>query len=183
MTYRQLGFAETVLLTRCLLKKLNDTQFLSMTSTNQKRDHSVTNFNKSCSACAKHVNNIDAVAPCYQCQSYNQSRKCSGVTEKDILNLGAQRWFCPRCRINIFPFNSAHAQDTLSKNFNSNQLYPCNDLTKDLIDYECLEISTELNLDKLDLNQFHSNADNDIYQNLNININFKYYTAPQFHKL
>ena len=38
-------------------------------------------------------------------------------------------------------------------------------------------------VDKLDLNHFHPNADNDIDQNLNFNIDFKYYTTHEFHKL
>ena len=39
-----------------------------------------------------------------------------------------------------------------------------------------------MKLDKLDLNHFHPNADDDIDQNLNFNIDFKYYTTHKFHK-
>ena len=103
----------------------------------------------------------------------------------DILNLSAdaQHWFCPPCRNNMSSFNSAGIQDILSNNFNSNLLCPCKDLTKGLTDYECLETITELKLSKLDLNQFHPYADNDIDHNLNINSDFKYYTTHQFNKL
>ena len=93
-------------------------------------------------------------------------------------------WFCSRCRDNIFPLNSVKDnQDILSSNFNSNELCPCNDVTIDPTDYECLKTITELNLDKLDLNHYHPNADNDIDHNLNLNTNFKYYTTHEFHKL
>ena len=41
----------------------------------------------------------------------------------------------------------------------------------------------ELKFNKLNLNNFHPNSDNDIDHNLNFNSNFKYYTSHEFHKL
>ena len=166
-------------------QKIRNAPFLRAISADEKQHHSIIDFNKSCSVCDKRVNNIEKAVPCYHCQSYIHIRKCSGLTEQDILNLGAdaQQWLCPSCRDHVFPCTSVHAQDILSSNFNSNELCPCNDVTKDLTDYECLETITELNLDTLDLNHFHPNADNDIDQNLNLNANFKFYTKHEFHKL
>ena len=70
------------------------------------------------------------------------------------LSTDKQQWFCNNCRNNTFPFNSIDNRDILSENFNSNELCSCYDVTKDLTDYECLETIAELNLNKLDLNQF-----------------------------
>ena len=163
-------------------QKMRNAPFLRAISADKKQHHSIIDFNKSCSVCDKRVNNIEKAVPCYNCQSYIHIRKCSGSTEQDILNLGAdaQQWLSLSCCDHVFPFNSVHAKDILSSNFISNELCPCNDVTKDLTDYECLETITELNLDKLDLNHFHPNADNEIDQNLNLNANFKFYTTHEF---
>ena len=73
--------------------------------------------------------------------------------------------------------------ELLSESFNSNDFCPCNDAIKDLTDFDCVNVISELNLNKLDLNHFHPNSDNDIDHNLNHNCNFDYYTTHEFHKL
>ena len=162
--------------------KLSQRQFLSEISTKEIKDNSSTDFFRSCPICHKRVNNSEKAAPCYHCRCYIH-RKCSFLSDKGISNrsITRQHWFCVNCRNNIFPFNSANPRDILSDSFNSNEL--CNDASKDLTEYKCLETITELKLDKLDLNHFHPNADNDIDQNLNFDIDFKYYTTHEFHKL
>ena len=70
----------------------------------------------------------------------------------------------------------------LSDNFNSNEYCSCYDTT-DLTDFNYLDTIAELNLKKLNLNNFHPNIDKDIDHNLNFNSNFKLYTIHEFHKL
>ena len=165
-------------------QKLNNSQFLTALSAIKQKVNSNTHFNKFCSVCKKRVNNIEKAVICYQCRSYIH-RKCSCLSAQQTNDLSAdkQQWFCIYCRNNTFPFNSIDTRDILSDKFNSNEICSCYDATKDLTDYECLETITDLNLDKLDLNQFHPNADNDIDQNLNLNTDFKYYSTREFHKL
>ena len=162
--------------------KLSQRHFLSEISPKKNKDNAITDFFRSCPICYKRVNNIEKAAPCYHCRCYIH-RKCSFLSDKELSNLGIirQQWFCVNCANNIFPFNSTNSHDILSDSFNSNEL--CNDASKDLTDYNCLENITELKLDKLNLNHFHPNADNDIDQNLNFTIDFKYYITHKFHKL
>ena len=132
-------------------QKNRNVPFLRAISGDKKQHHSIIKFNKSCSVWDKHVNNIEKAVSCYHCQIYVHNRKCSGLTEQDILNLDAeaQQLLCLSCCDRVFTFNSVYAQDVLSSNFYSNELCPCNDVTKDLTDYECLETITELNLQSL----------------------------------
>lgn len=158
-------------------QKLSKSQFFSEILANQRKYNSIKELNRSCHNCNICVNNSEKAAPCYQCWCYIH-RKCSFLSDKQIsdLNFTSEQWFCINCRSNIFPFHST--QDILLDGFNSNEL--CSEATKDLTGYECLETITDLKLDKLDLNHFHPNTDNDIDQNLNLNTNFKYYTTHEF---
>ena len=75
--------------------------------------------------CDKRVNNIEKAVPCYHCQSFIHIRKCSGLTEKEFFNLGAdaKQWLCSSCHDDTFPFNSIKdTQYILSSNFNSKEL-------------------------------------------------------------
>ena len=98
------------------------------------------------------------------------------------LRCQVQQWFCKSCRNDALPFNCVSNHEILSDHFNSNEYCSCKDTT-DLTDFDCLDTITELNLNKLNLNNFHPNSDSDIDPNLNSYSNFQYYTIHEFHKL
>ncbi len=170
----------------CLAKTL---PFQKVSSTYQFLVNNVTGydpplkFGKSCSVCDKRVINIEKALPCHSCQKFIH-RNCTHLTEQQLVDLGVniEQWFCKSCRDDAFPFNSIENHEILPDNFNSNEYCACNG-TRDLTDYDCLDTINELNLNKLNLNNFHPNFDNDIDHNLNVNSNFKYYTIHEFHKL
>ena len=101
-----------------------------------------------------------------------------------IIDFGAkiQQWICNSCSNDAFPFNCVSTHEILCDNFNSNEYCPCNDTT-DLTDFDSLNTISELGLNKLNLNNFHPNIDNDIDHNMNLNSDFNYYTNHEFHKL
>ena len=131
------------------------------------------------------VNNIENAIPGLHSQNYIHSkRKCSNLSEQEIQSTyNPKQWLCMYCCDNTFPFNTIKDHVLLSESFNSNVSCPCNDVTKDLTDFDCVDEISELNLNKLDLNHFHPNSDNDIDHNINFNCNFNYYTTHEFHKL
>ena len=164
-------------------QKLTNNQFSLINSTDRKLHDQPIDFDKTCAVCTRRVINIEKVVPCYSCQKFIH-RKCSCLSEQQIIDFGAkiQQWLCANCRNDTFPFNCISTHEILSDNFNSNEYCICNDIT-DLTDFDCLDTITELKLNKLDLNNFHPNIDNDIDHNLNFNSNFKYYAIHEFHRL
>ena len=140
-------------------------------------------FDKTCSVCMRRVINIEKAVPCHSCETYIH-RKCSYLSEQHIIDFCAkiQQWFCISCRNDTFPFNCVSTHKILSDNCNSNEYCFCNDAT-DLTDFDCLDTISELSLNKLNLNHFHPNIDNDIDHNMNFNSDFKYYAIHEFHKV
>ena len=139
-------------------------------------------LNKYWSVCTRRVVNIERAIPCHNCKHYIH-RKCSELLECDIqISLDLRHWLCMHCRNNTFPYNTVGNYELLSESFNSNDSCPCNDAIKDLTDFDCVNVISELNLNKLDLNHFHPNSDNDIDHTLNLNCNFDYYTTHEFYK-
>ena len=164
-------------------QKINNTQFVNLISSTRRQETPYIEFNKHCSVCTRRVNNTEKAIPCYICKHYIH-RKCSNLSEPDIqLTLNSKHWHCMHCQNSTFPFHTVSNNELLSENFNSNNSCPCNDSMKDLTDFDCVNVISELNLNKLDLNHFHPNSDNDIDHNLNLNCNFDYYTTHEFHKL
>ena len=72
---------------------------------------------------------------------------------------------------------------SLAEGFNSNETCPCSTVTQELNELELRQTVSELDFNRLELNDAHPNSDNDVDNNVNLKCNFKYYSTHEFHKL
>ena len=148
--------------------------FLKLISETLDQDIRNNDFHDICSVCSKVVNRIDSALPCFHCRHFIHPN-CSELSEQEKQSHYSKQWLCEFCKDDTFPFNTVKDDhELLSESFNSNESCPCNDSLKYLTHFDCVDVISELNLNKLDLNHFHPNSDNDIDNNISLNCNFDY---------
>ena len=134
--------------------------------------------------CNRRVINPSKGLPCHHCQSFIH-KKCCRLPNWQSHDIRAilKNWYCSSCCENLFPFNSLNNFELIAEGFNSNETCPCTTLTHELNELELTQTISELDFNRLELNDAHPNSNNDIHENVNLKCNFKYYSTHEFHKL
>ena len=150
------------------------------TSNSTITNNTLQNFNKNCSICKKKVLQPKLSIPCHNCKTFIH-KKCTFFNKKTIHT--PNKWMCPHCIDNAFPFTKLNDHEFFEFQYNSNfdclcTKSPLRNLAQEILPRIVPTYDTQhLNLNP---NEIHSNSDPS--NTISLNSDFGYYDIHNFHK-